>query len=69
MGKLLLNPTPGEPLSLLKKLSFVDDPIELDVLLVVSLRLGVHDPINSFMFNAVMIEICRGQVLNHIQSV
>ena len=37
MGKLLLNLTYGEPLSLMKKLPFFDGPIELDVLLEGSL--------------------------------
>jgi hypothetical protein len=63
MGKLLLNLTPGEPLALMKKLPCFDDPIELDVLLVGALHLGVHDLINCHMFNAVRIELCRGQVL------
>jgi hypothetical protein len=66
MGKLLLNLTPGEPLALVKKFPYFDDPIELDVLLVGALHLGVHDPINYFLFNAVKIELCRGQVLDHI---
>jgi hypothetical protein len=69
MGKLLLNLTPGEPLALMKKLPCFDDPIELDVLLVGALHLEVHDPINCRMFNAFEIEFCRGQVLDHVQSV
>jgi hypothetical protein len=66
MGKLLLNLTPGEPLALMKKFPCFDNPIELDVLLVGSLHLGVHDLINCLLFNAVRIELCRGQVLGHI---
>jgi hypothetical protein len=51
MGKLLLNLTPGEPLSLMKKLNFFDESIELDIILAGVLRLGFHDPINCCMFN------------------
>jgi hypothetical protein len=64
--KLLLNPTLGEPLALVKKLPCFSNSIELDVLLAVALRLGFHDPINCKFFNAVMIEFCRGQVLGHV---
>jgi hypothetical protein len=66
MGKLLLNQTPGEPLALMKKLPCFDDPIELDVLLVGSLHLIVHDPINYLLFNVVIIDFCRGQVLGRV---
>jgi hypothetical protein len=69
MGKILLNLTPSEPLALVKKLSCFDDPIELDVLMVGDLHIGVNDPINCFLFNAVNIEFCRGQVLDHVRSV
>jgi hypothetical protein len=69
MGKILLNITPGEPLSLVKKLPYFDNPIELDVLLVGALHLGVHDSINYHLFNSVRIYSCRIQVLGHIQSV
>jgi hypothetical protein len=53
MGKHLLNLTPSEPLALVKKFPYFDDSIELDVLLAGGLHLGVHDPINSRMFNAI----------------
>jgi hypothetical protein len=66
MGKLLLNLTPGEPLSLMKKLPCFDDPIELDGLLVGVLCLGVHDLINCHLFDAFRIEFCRGQLLSHV---
>jgi hypothetical protein len=66
MGKLLLNLTPGEPLALVKEFPCFDDLIELDVLLVGSLHLGVHDLINYHLLNAVRIEFCRGQVLDHL---
>jgi hypothetical protein len=68
-GKPLLNLTLGEPLALVKKLPCFDDLIELDVLLVGSLHLGVHDLINYIMFNGVNIEFFRGQMLGHIQRV
>ena len=51
MGKLLLNLTPSEPLSLMNKLNFFDEPIELDIILAGVLCLGFHDPINCCMFN------------------
>jgi hypothetical protein len=41
MGKLLLNLILGEPLALVKKLSYFDNLIDLYVLMVGSLRLGV----------------------------
>jgi hypothetical protein len=69
MGKLLSNSTPSEPLALVKKLPCFDHPIELDVLLMGVLHLGVHDPINFILLNAVKIEFCRGQVLNHVRTV
>jgi hypothetical protein len=65
-GKLLLNQTPGDPLSLVKKFPYFDDLIELDVLLAGSLRLGVHDTIYCLLFNAINIELCRGQVPGHV---
>jgi hypothetical protein len=68
MGKLLLNLTPGEPLSLMKNLLFFDDPIELYVLPVGSLCLSVHDPINYLLFNEVNIESYRDQELDYIRS-
>jgi hypothetical protein len=55
MGKILLNLTLGEPLSLVKKLPYFDDPIELDVLLASALHIGVHDSINFLLFNVFMI--------------
>jgi hypothetical protein len=64
-----LNLTLGEPLSLVKKLPFFDDPIELDVLLMVALHLGLRDLINYFMFNPFNIELFRGQFLELILSV
>jgi hypothetical protein len=68
MGKILLNLTPCEPLSLVKKLPYFDNLIELDVLLAGSLHLGVHDLIHYFLLNAFKIELCRSQVLDHVQS-
>jgi hypothetical protein len=55
MGKFLLNLTPSESLALVKKLPFFDNLIELDVMMVGTLHLYVHDPISCFIFNAVMI--------------
>jgi hypothetical protein len=66
MGKLLLNLTLGEPLALVKKLSFFDEPIELDVILVDYLHIGVHDLIKCIIFNAAKIDLCRGQVLSYV---
>jgi hypothetical protein len=65
MGKLLLNLTPSEPLALVKYLSYFDDLIKLDVLLVVEIHPSVHDVINCCLFIIVRIELCRGQVLIH----
>jgi hypothetical protein len=42
----MLNLTPCEPLSLVKKMPYFDDPIELDVLLAGSPHLSVHVLIN-----------------------
>jgi hypothetical protein len=67
MGKLLLNLTLGEELSMVKKLHCFYDPIELDVLLEGALHISVHDLINGRLFNLVRIEIYRGQVHGHIQ--
>jgi hypothetical protein len=69
MGKFMLNLTLGETLALVKKSPCFDDPLELDVLLVSVLHIGVHDPIHCHMLNAFKIELCRGQVLGHVQSV
>jgi hypothetical protein len=62
MGKLLLNLTLGESLSLMKKLPCFDNPINFDSLLVGVLCLGFHDPINYLLFDVVRIEFCRGQL-------
>jgi hypothetical protein len=69
MGKLLLNLTSSEPFSPVKKLSCFGDPIELGILLVGSLHLGILDPIKFLPFNVVRIELCWGQVIEHIRSV
>jgi hypothetical protein len=61
MGKLPLNLTLGEPLALMNKFPRFDDPRDLDVLLVGSLRPGVHDTINYHLFNAVKIEFYSGK--------
>jgi hypothetical protein len=67
MGKLLLNLTPGEPLTLVKRFPpCFDDSIELDFLLVGALYFGVHDPINCFLFNAVMTKFFRVQVSGRV---
>jgi hypothetical protein len=62
-----------------KKLPCFDDLIELDVLLVGSLRLGFHDSINCFLLNAFKIEFlgakcsthpkCLGEVENMVEGV
>jgi hypothetical protein len=46
MGKLLLNMTPGEPLALVNKLPYVNNPIELYFLLTSALFISVHDPVD-----------------------
>jgi hypothetical protein len=69
MGKVLLNLTPSEPLSLMKKLPYFDDPIDLDGLLESVLFIGVHDLINCHMFYVFRIEFYRGQLFSCIQSV
>jgi len=63
MGEILLNLTLGEPLALVKKSPYFDDPIKLDVLLESGLCLGFHDSFNYLFFNVVRIEFYRGQVL------
>jgi hypothetical protein len=55
MGKRLLNLTPGEPVSLMKKLPFFNDPIDLDVLLESALHIGVYNPIKYHLFNVFII--------------
>jgi hypothetical protein len=69
MRKLLLNLISGEPRALMKKLTCFDDPIEFGSLLVGVLCIDVHDMIKCRMFNAGRIELCRGQLLDHIRSV
>jgi hypothetical protein len=66
MKKLLLNLTPGEPIDLMNKLPFFDDPMEFDSLLEGVLFLGVHDPMNFLLLNAVRIEFFRGQLFDRI---
>jgi hypothetical protein len=66
MGKLLLNQTPSEPLVLMKKLPYFDDPIKLDDLLPGVLCLGVHDTINFPQFDGFRIEFYRFQWLDRI---
>lgn len=69
MRKLLLSLTPSEPLALMKELSYFDDSIVLDVLLIGSLHFDVCDLINFNILNVVRVELCRVQVLNHLQGV
>jgi hypothetical protein len=66
MVKRMLNLTPGEPLALMKKLPYFDDPIELDGLLAGVICLGVHDTINCLLSDVVVIEFYRGQLLGRI---
>jgi hypothetical protein len=66
MGKLLLNLAPGEPLSLVKKLPYFDNPVELYVLLVGAFHLCIHDSINCILLKEVRVELCRGQVLSYL---
>jgi hypothetical protein len=68
MEKHLLSLTSSEILSLVKKLPFFDDMIELDVLVDGDFNISVHDSINCFMFNVVRIDLCRGHVLDHVRS-
>jgi hypothetical protein len=57
MGKLLLNLALGEPLALVKELSYFDNPIKLDPLLESSLNLSVHDLINGGLFHVVRVDL------------
>jgi len=68
MRKMLLNLTSGEPLFLMNKLPCFDDLIEFGGLLAGVLCVGVHDMIKCHSFDARIIEFCRGQLLDHIQS-
>jgi hypothetical protein len=56
MGKLLLNLTPSEKLSRMKKLPYFDDLIELDGVLVDVICLGDHDTLNLILFDAIKID-------------
>ena len=49
MRKILLNVILGETLSLVKKLSYFDNPIQLDVLIVSSIHLSFHDLFNGIL--------------------
>jgi hypothetical protein len=69
MGKILLNLDFGEPLALLKKFPYFDNMVELYVLLVVRLHLVVHDMIDYIFLKEDMIDLCRGQLLNHLRGV
>jgi hypothetical protein len=60
MRKLLLNLIPSEPLALIKKLPYFDDPMEFDILLEGVLFLGVHDSIKYHMFYVGRILFYRG---------
>ena len=66
MRKLLLNLTFGEPIDLVKKLSYFDNPIELYVMMEISLHLGVHDLVHYIFINVVRVQLCRVQVLFHL---
>jgi hypothetical protein len=63
MGKLLLNLTLGEPLALVKEFPCFDNLIELDVLLVGSLHLGVHDLVYYFYSMQSILSFLGDQVL------
>jgi len=69
MMKLLLNLTPSEPLSLMKKLPCFDEPTEFDNMMEGVLCIGIHDRINYFLFYAGRIEFSRGKLFIFIQSV
>jgi len=56
--KLLLNLAPGEPLSLVEELSYLDNPIKLDPLLMSALDLCVHYMISGWMFHPVRVDLC-----------
>lgn len=58
MRKLLLRLALSEPLALVNKFTFFDNPIELYVLLEGIIFLSVHDSINFYLFNLVEIEFC-----------
>jgi hypothetical protein len=69
MMKFLLNLTPGEPLSPMKKLPYLNDPMEFDSMLSSVFCICVHDPINVFLFDAGRIDLCRGKLFGRIRSV
>jgi hypothetical protein len=64
MGRHLLNLTFGESLALVKEFPCFNDLIELDVLLVGSLHLFVHDLIVYHLLTIGRFEFCRGKVLD-----
>jgi len=66
IGKLLLNLTPGEPSTLLKKLPEFYNSIDLDTLLESALHLCIHDPINGGLLQAVGVEFGQCQLLRDI---
>jgi hypothetical protein len=66
MGKILLNLNLDEPFSLLKKLFFFDNPIELDVSLLGSLNIRVYDPIQCIFLKVVTINLRRSRFLSHL---
>jgi hypothetical protein len=66
MGKLLLSLTLAELVSLMKKLPYFDNLIDLDGILEGLLHISVHDPIKFHWFDAVKVEFCRVQLLIRI---
>jgi hypothetical protein len=60
--KLLLNLAPGEPLSFVEELPYLDNSIKLDPLLASALDLCVHYLMSGFLFHAVRVELCWCQL-------
>jgi hypothetical protein len=61
--KFPLNLASGEPLTLVQKFPYLDNPIKLDPLLESALELCVHYLIIGCMLRVVKVEICSCQLL------
>jgi hypothetical protein len=66
MEKILLNLILIEPLFLVKKMPFLDNSLELHVLLVSGLYFCVHDMVDCILFSLVMVYLSNFQVLYHM---
>jgi hypothetical protein len=66
MRTFLLNLASGEPLSLVQELPCFDNMIKLELLLVISLDLCVHDLISGFFFHAIWVELCHCELFLYL---